>query len=217
MLNTILIEDHLMVNKFVFGNHAPWMETILPYREIQRGDIIVFKYPKYPETNYVKRVVGLPGETIEVHGTRVYIDGKELPENKVRAHDPCMRCDLQLVGEPVTADGAQWTAYYNDLRDSVGPDDSGFSLITSDALGQYGVGRKPIKIGEGEYFCMGDNRDNSEDSRVWGTVPRDNVVGRAMFVYWSIDQQGRAEDEPSSLLSDFVQRTRWGRTGTLIK
>jgi signal peptidase I len=216
MLNTILIEDHLMVNKFIFGSHSPWMESVLPYRNIQRGDIIVFKYPKDPEVNYVKRVIGLPGETIEVHGTRVYIDGKELPENKVRARDPRDRGDLQISGEPILAEGARWTAYYDDLRDSMGPHDSDFSLLVTDGTGQYGV-RSPYKIPDGEYFCMGDNRDNSEDSRVWGTVPRENVVGRAMFVYWSIDQQGRAEDEPSSLLSDFLQRTRWSRTGTLIK
>jgi signal peptidase I len=217
MLNTILIEDHLMVNKFIFGNHASWMAGILPYRDIERGDIIVFKYPKDPEVNYVKRVVGLPGETIEVYGSRVYINGAELPENKVRANDPCHRCDLEIVGEPLVVPGARWTAYYDDLRVSGGPDESTFSLMAHDGIGEYGVGRKPFKIPDGHYFCMGDNRDNSEDSRVWGTVPRENVVGRAMFVYWSIDQQGRAEDEPSNLLSDFLERTRWGRTGTLIK
>jgi len=216
MLNTILIEDHLMVNKFIFGDHASWMSGILPYRDIRRGDIIVFKYPKEPETNYVKRVIGLPGETIEVHGTRVYINGQVLPENKVRANDPRDRGDLQLIGDPVAADGAAWTVYYDDLRENIGSDDSDFSFLSSDGASNFGV-RKPFKIPAGEYFCMGDNRDNSEDSRVWGTVPRENVVGRAMFVYWSIDQTGRPEDEPSSLISDFLGRTRWSRTGTLIK
>lgn len=217
MLNTILIEDHLMVNKFIFGEHPSWLAGILPYREIQRGDIIVFKYPLAPETNYVKRVIGLPGETIEVYGSRVYINGKELPEDKVLVRDPQMKSDLVLLGAPEKAEGARWTAYYNQMRNLGDRDESDYSTLVSGDMGEYGVHRHPYTIPAGTYFCMGDNRDNSEDSRVWGTVPRENVVGRAMFVYWSLDMSGTTDDDPTNFFSDFVGRTRWGRTGTLIK
>src|SRR5438876_677895 len=85
MLNTILVGDHLLVNKFIFGKDSMIVDKVMPHRQIRRGDIIVFKYPKDPATNYVKRVIGLPGETIEVKGTRVYINGQELPEQRLMA------------------------------------------------------------------------------------------------------------------------------------
>jgi signal peptidase I len=216
MLNTILIEDHLMVNKFIFGPHPSWLGGILPYREIRRGDIIVFKYPKDPETNYVKRVVGLPGDTVEVHGTSVYINGKELPENKALASNPQNKGDLEPIGEVQTAEGATYTVYYDEIRDLEDSDPHGFTSLAIDGSAKFGV-RAPYQIPEGQYFVMGDNRDDSEDSRVWGTVPRENVVGRAMFVYWSINQAEREEEGPSNFLMDFFKYTRWDRTGTLIK
>jgi signal peptidase I len=216
MLNTILIEDHLMVNKFVFGPHASWLGSLLPYREIRRGDIIVFKYPKDPETNYVKRVIGLPGDTVEVHGTSVYINGAVLPENKVLAVNPQNRGDLEPLGEGQQVEGANYTVYYDEIRDLEESGAHGFSTLTIDGQSKFAV-RAPYQIPEGGYFVMGDNRDDSEDSRVWGTVPRENVIGRAMFVYWSMNQAERAEEGPSNFLVDFVKHTRWGRTGTLIK
>jgi signal peptidase I len=232
MQNTILIGDHLLVNKFIFapGPVLPF----LPQREIRRGDIIVFKYPgKFAspqfeskrvsdtvpfKTNYVKRVIGLPGDLLEVRGTDVFINGQPLPEHKVAAVNPPGMDDestsgaengaplkdesgVPLTGEhaPVPTGESPYNVYWepDNLRES--------RHVTS--------GEK-FYVPEGHYFVMGDNRDNSEDSRYWGFVPRHLVIGRAMFVYWSYD-----ESAPSagSFLIDFFRNTRWGRTGTFVK
>ena len=197
MLNTILVEDHLMVNKFLLSSHPSWLETILPYRDIRRGDIIVFKYPVDPTQNFVKRVIGVPGDTVGE-------SEKDLvPDGAVR-----------------TVDGAKWTAYYT--PSSAFEDELDEGEKKSPYRGYHGgngraAGDTPFVVPEGEYFCMGDNRDNSEDSRFWGTVPRENVIGRAMFVYWSINEYERRKNGPSSLLVDIFKYSRWDRTGTIIR
>jgi signal peptidase I len=215
MQNTIIIGDHLLVNKFIFapGPVVPF----LPQREIRRGDIIVFKYPgnsKDPssdtrpdntpyKTNYVKRVIGLPNDLIEVRDKTVYINGQPLPEHRISAldHDDDPRTDaqennkpLEIVGYPPRQSDESYNVYYSLNR----PLDSG----------------ERVRVPPDHYFVMGDNRNNSADSRVWGFVPRDLVVGRAMFVYWSYD-----ESAPSTgnFLRDFFVNTRWNRTGTMIK
>lgn len=232
MKNTIVIQDHLLVNKFIFGPHDYFNLPILPQRNIRRGDIVVFKFPKDPQTNFVKRVIGMPGETIEYKQGKVYINGQELPEHQVlvEKQEPDEPKDLEIVQDPGAPAGAQWTVYlYNDQH----------SVATTfyNESGDYAV-HQPFKIpvkgepvpeeiknspelahiydadGDGrydsdQYFCMGDNRDNSLDSRFWGTVPRNEVVGRAMFVYWSIDR--------SSPSGNFFTKSRWSRTGKLIK
>lgn len=225
MLNTILVEDHLMVNKFVFAQHDSWMSGILPYRDIRRGDIIVFKFPKNPEENYVKRVIGLPGDLIQVKGTRVFINGEELPENKVFVEPAIdLKADLVPTSDPVKNDKAAWTVYYTEISRFVDEEQeeeeskpSGPQLLryTSDD-NRYGV-TSAFRVPEGNYFCMGDNRENSLDSRSWGTVPRENVIGRAMFVYWSINESERSDGGEGSFFSDIWAFTRWGRTGTMIK
>jgi len=242
MKNTIWIQDHLLVNKFVFGPDR-WNIPILPERQIRRGDIVVFKYPKTPETNFVKRVIGLPGDTVEYDSrtNTVYINGQQLPERRVFVEPQYNNDDaskLEAVQSDPDVQGAQWTVYYykNDYE----------SVATSvnDGSAEYGT-RQPYKVplkgepvpdeirsdpqlhriydadGDGlydsdQYFCMGDNRDNSLDSRFWGTVPRSSIVGRAMFVYWSIDRNMSGEGS-SNPLFDFFTRSRWSRTGTFIK
>lgn len=221
MLNTILIGDHLLVNKFIFGLDGLGLSSILPQRPIRRGDIIVFKYPNDPATNYVKRVIGLPGETIEIRGAKVLINGQELPENRF-AGDPHLTPQLlpdseaPLDTKPVDQNvpGATYTVYYSGETLS-GEYDPEERMLAGQ---KYGV-EEPFKIPEGHYFVMGDNRENSQDSRYWGTVPRENVVGRALVVYWSLDSSRDANGNNTSgnLITDFLTRTRWKRMGTIIK
>jgi signal peptidase I, bacterial type len=217
MQNTITIGDHLLVNKFIFapGPSLP----LLPQREIRRGDIIVFKYPgdkNNPEgdrrpdntpfkTNYVKRVIGLPGEVVEVRGEKVFINDKELPEYRFSAEDhddDLMTRDRIESNKPLA------------LTENQPPRrDEPYGVYYSINRGLEDPGQK-FYVPQDSYFVMGDNRNNSLDSRVWRFVPRELVVGRAMFVYWSYD-----ESAPSSgnFLMDFFRNTRWDRTGTLIK
>jgi signal peptidase I len=215
MQNTITIGDHLLVNKFIFAPGTPL--GILPQREIKRGDIIVFKYPgdpKNPEgdrrpdnlpykTNYVKRVIGLPGDHVEVRGDRVYINDHELPEHRITARDheddrftaeQENNKALDILNNPPRKEGDSYNVYYSENRTL----ESGFDQV----------------VPKDSYFVMGDNRNNSADSRVWGFVPRELVVGRAMFVYWSYDESKPVSGNP---LLDFFNNTRWNRTGTMVK
>jgi len=161
MEQNLLIGDHLLVNKFVFGaTLTPLERAILPIREIKRRDVIVFKFPKDPSRDFIKRVIGLPGDSVELKSKRVFINGKALAEPYVYyLEDP-----PPLPQEMETS-----------------PDVQG----TGDPRVQYG----PVTVPAGQYFVMGDNRDNSEDSRYWGFMPRENVKGRALVIYWSYDPE----------------------------
>jgi signal peptidase I len=199
---TLLVGDHLLVNKFIYGGHGAWYEKFLPYRDIRRGDIIVFRYPYENHANYVKRVVGLPGDRLRIVDSRVYINAKALAEPYV-THDPLNADPFAENFPPVDrsflALGLQrdWARY----------------LLTRVRDGE-------IVVPQGKYFVMGDNRDRSNDSRYWGFVDRDAVIGRPMFVYWSV----RASDEDyanrglaatlrgmEQTLAHLPSRTRWDR------
>ncbi|HZI18027.1 MAG TPA: signal peptidase I [Pyrinomonadaceae bacterium] len=248
MQNTILIGDHLLVNKFIFAPGPPL--PFLPMRDIRRGDVIVFKYPgKFQaeprfrdnvqvddtrpdntpyKTNYVKRVVGLPGDRVEIRGTDVFLNGQPHPEHKVAAESPPGADDgdpsngvassapltdergLPLVGENAPQKGeAPYVVYWSpDLLASAGDVMTRLERLSGTEQ------EEVFDVPEGHYFVMGDNRENSLDSRFWGYVPREAVIGKAMFVYWSFD-----ESLPSNgnFLEDFIKNTRWGRTGTLVR
>src|SRR6478672_8395289 len=220
MQNTITIGDHLLVNKFIFapGTSLPF----LPQREIKQGDIIVFKYPGNPWdpkrddrpdnkpilTNYVKRVIGLPGDHISLRGKDVIVNGKVLPEHKIEAIDHNRKDPLEIKNVPRRQANEKYDVYYQPGRD----DDD----FTYDVFRMAGDGKEVI-VPENKYFVMGDNRDNSEDSRFWGFVPRDLVIGRAMFVYWSYDESAPSSGDGLWILVDFFKNTRWSRTGTLVK
>lgn len=212
MQNNILIGDHLLVNKFLFAEKREgFLWRLLPYRGVRRGDVIVFKYPQNPEVNYVKRVIGLPGETVEIRGTRVFINEHELPEHRLYVQNPRFDAEdsaLQIVREDPPPPGARYRVYWESYHLDRGEE-------TFPSAGRYGVGR-PFLIPERAYFVMGDNRDDSEDSRFWGTVPRDYVVGRALVVYWSYDERAAAA-RGENLLWRIFRHTRWRRVGTLIR
>jgi signal peptidase I len=221
MENTVYVGDRFLVNKFIFGA-GPTL-PFLPQREIRRGDIVVFKYPadnnadktvvQY-KTLFIKRVIGLPGETIEVRGPDVLINGQVLPEYRVAARDvrSSDKSELKELEYPRTRAGEPYTVYY--LPATIEAGERGLRTPTDGY--RYAVG-KPYQIPPNAYFMMGDNRDNSADSRVWGTVPRDLIVGRAMFVIWSSDLSARPESGVAGLVGGFFRNTRWGRIGTFLR
>ena len=171
MENNLLIGDHLLVNKFVLGPSESSLErAVLPIGTLHRGDVVVFKYPEDPERDFIKRVIGLPGETLELKEKKVYINGTPLQEPYVHF----------LFPPDVTS---------SDLGEG-----------TFDVRRSYG----PVTVPEGHYFMMGDNRDNSQDSRYWGFMPREYVKGKALFVYFSFGEGG-------SGLSGLLGNVRWGR------
>jgi signal peptidase I len=235
MQNTITIGDHLLVNKFIF---APGTTPLpfLPQREIRRGDIVVFKYPgnqiepwrddpndpgnKQYVTNYVKRVIGLPGDRIELRGTSIIINGEPLNERVITAinppDDPRTRDRIEHnapleteANPPPTGDGPYTVAYSPESRSAADDDAENFPIYKTLK------GERVITVPPDSYFVMGDNRDNSADSRYWGFVRRDLIIGRALFVYWSYDESQTSGGFPFIL--DFFRNTRWSRTGTMIK
>jgi signal peptidase I len=187
MEENLLIGDHLLVNKFVFGPTASRLEqAVLPIGTIKRGDVVVFKYPVEPERDFIKRVVGLPGESIEVKAKKVYINGKPFEEGYVH-----------FLAPPAGA---------SELHE----------VTSFDVRERYG----PVTVPPDQYFVMGDNRDNSQDSRYWGFLPRENVKGKALVIYWSYEaERGDYQDEGAgatvkglvSVFAHFFTRTRWDR------
>lgn len=182
MEKNVLTGDRLLVNKFVFARGPSALARLLPERAVRRGDVVVFRFPEDPRRDFIKRVVGLPGETVAIRDKRVFVDGR-------------------LLDEPY--------AFHAD--DTVWPDDPAIAPEhrRRDQLPE-------VRVPEAAYFVMGDNRDDSSDSRAWGSVPADHVEGRALFVYWSL--KPRASDAPTGFAAvvrlplDAVRRTRWDRT-----
>src|SRR5215212_8844407 len=225
MQNTILVGDYLLVNKFILspgGDSLPF----LPQREIKRGDIIVFKYPGnrvHPEIdaarrppikpyqlNYVKRVIGLPGETVEFRNNQVFINGELLPEHRIIGDTDNDQSELETREFEERKPEDKWDVYYSERSTEFVR--AGKNLPRGDY--EFAVPGKTMQVPENSFFVMGDSRNNSEDSRYWGFVPRELVIGRAMFVYWSYDESAKSN---GNFLIDFFRNTRWGRTGTLVK
>jgi signal peptidase I len=172
MLPTLHIGDFILVNKFAYGVRLPVINTkILEVGEPQRGDVFVFRYPKNPKVDYIKRVVGLPGDTVGYFNKTIYINGQAISQSVKEK-------DVDLVG---------LVPMNHELRsETLG--EHKHDLLLDPRQNRY---EGESVVPDGHYFAMGDNRDNSNDSRFWGTVPEANLVGKAFFIWMSLDSLKR--------------------------
>ena len=188
MEDTVLVGDYVLVNKFAYGAHeGPW-GRVLPYRDLARGDVVVFRYPPDPERDFVKRVVGLPGDRVTVEAKSLAVNGG-------------------VVAEPY--------AVHRDAR-TFGAE-APPALERRDRLG-------PIGVEERRFFALGDNRDESQDSRFWGSVPLAHLEGRVVVVLWSVREGPRSFSGRGAALRrlidtalNFLSRARWERSFHAIR
>ena len=173
MMPTLLAGDFILVNKFTYGLRVPVLNnTIIPISEPKRGDIFVFHYPPDPSIDYIKRVVGLPGDKIVYKDRSLFVNGQKI--------------DTTDVGDyPYEGIGMNYINAKR-LHEQLG-DVNHDILIDADAFSK----DVEVTVPEGHYFAMGDNRDNSRDSRYWGFVPEHNLVGKAFFIWWNFSEFGR--------------------------
>ncbi len=158
MEQNLLVGDHILVNKFIYGPAAfPLERELLPERPVRRGDIVVFKFPQDPERDFIKRCVGMPGDRIELVDKVLQVDRRPVDES-----------GYTFYTDPITYPGSPFIPAHYRARDNFGP----------------------YEVPAGHYFCLGDNRDNSHDSRFWGPVPVEYLKGRALLVYWSVAGRG---------------------------
>ncbi len=181
MEKNVLTGDRLLVDKFLFAPSGGPLAPLLPRRPVRRGDLVVFRFPEDPRRAFLKRVVGLPGETVAIRDKQVTIDGRPLSEPYAFHSD-----DATWPDDPSIADGHR-------RRDQL----------------------PPARVPEGAYFVLGDNRDDSSDSRSWGPVPAEALLGKPLFVYWSVRPRGsEAASGPAAWLrlpADLAERARWDR------
>ena len=198
MIPTLEVGDHIFVSKFSYGLSIPFTDKkILQYGQPERGDVIVFKFPSDHSTDYIKRVVGLPGDTVEVRQGQLYVNGHEI--HRERKAERCNYSDVTQAGVPDDHDCERWVETLgNKVHDTIlepsrGPNDYPRTVIP-----------------KGDVFVMGDNRDNSYDSRKWGTVNMDLIKGRALIIWWS-----RGTSKPWDPI-DWVRAIRWRRFFTVV-
>jgi signal peptidase I len=188
MERTLLVGDYLLVDKTHYEASGAW-SPLLPYRRVTRGDIVVFRYPIHPTEHFVKRVIGLPGDRVRLSHKRVLVNGVPLPESYVvfSGGYPDSFRDNFPNGDHVSAHiSSRWYSQLNHLVED----------------GQ-------LIVPEHSYFVMGDNRDDSLDSRYWGFVPEENIIGRPMVIYWSMQMQPLDDsDRPPQALSDKLSTLR---------
>jgi len=193
MEDTLLVGDHVLVNKFVLApSSLPFEREFLPFSAVRRGDIVIFRFPHDPQQDYVKRVIGLPGDTIRIVNQVVYVQ-------------PARQHGFSPLLEPYA------------VHKHAG--------AIPDALRNFG----PVPVPDDHYFAMGDNRDDSLDSREWGFVPRRNIVGRALLIYWSFEGVGpdgalalaRGNETGLQRLvrsaTAVFRFTRWERSGMIVR
>jgi len=184
MMPTLLVGDFILVNKFTYGIRLPVLfNKVIELNDPERGDIVVFRFPKDPTTDYIKRVVGLPGDRVAYYNKKLLINGKPAKQ-------------VSLGGYTGVGQGRDMTGA-NHIVENLGEVEHDI-LIRQGTPSVEGV----FVVPEGQYFVMGDNRDNSNDSRYWGTVPEENLVGKAFFIWmsWDWEDKGIGFDRIGTIL-----------------
>ncbi|HLH20612.1 MAG TPA: signal peptidase I [Bryobacteraceae bacterium] len=202
MVPSLLIGDHVLVDKLTFAPRSGIFGHLLPYRDVQRGDIIVFRYPRDVSQDYVKRAIGLPGDHIKLVNKQLWLNGHP-------------------VNEPYAVHASPYIDPYRDNFPAAPPD----MPIEPSAVYmlQHDIQNGELVVPPGYIFAMGDNRDDSSDSRYWGLVPRENIVGTPLIIYWSFEASTADLTNPNigidhliDVIVHFPQKTRWSRTFKLI-
>lgn len=201
MEDTLLVGDHLLVDKLAYAPPGPVSKHLLPYCDVKRGDVIVFRYPVDITQTFVKRCMGVPGDRIRIVNKQVYINGVKLDEPyKVNKTD-----------------------YIDSYRDNFPGEPNANVFPGAIDMLQHHVVNGEVVVPPNSYFAMGDNRDSSLDSRYWGFVPRENIIGKPLIIYWSFDAPTSELNSSSinmthviDLAENFFSKTRWKRTFMLI-
>jgi signal peptidase I len=201
MEDTLLVGDHLLVDKLAFAPGGAVTKNLLPYSDVKRGDIIVFRYPVDIKQTFVKRVMGVAGDRIHLENKRVFLNGHELKEPYV----------------------VHKLDYMDSYRDNFPADPNTMIYPPAQVMLEKNVVNREVVVPPGFFFAMGDNRDQSLDSRYWGFVPRENIIGKPLIIYWSYDASTEELSNPAVTISHlfdiathFLTKTRWTRTLQLI-
>jgi signal peptidase I len=202
MENTLLIGDHVLVDKLVFSPPGPVSKNVLPYRDVRRGDIIVFRYPLNIKDDYVKRAIGVPGDHIKLADKQLILNGHR-------------------VNEPYAIHQSNYPSLYRDNFPEYWAQE-GLRPRAQEMIRDY-VKDGELIVPPGYILAMGDNRDNSYDSRFWGLVPRENIIGTPLIIYWSYEASQADLTNPNigidhiiDIVTHFFTKTRWSRSFKLI-
>ncbi len=201
MEDTLLVGDHLLVDKLAYAPGGAVSKYVLPYEDVHRGDIIVFRYPVDIKQTFVKRVMGVPGDRLHLVNKQVYLNG-------------------HLLNEPYVVHKLD---YIDSYRDNFPSDPNTPIFPPAQAMLEHNVQGGDVVVPPGFYFAMGDNRDQSLDSRYWGFVPRENIIGKPLIIYWSYEASTEDLSNPAvtvqhliDVVIHFPTKTRWSRTLRLI-
>jgi signal peptidase I len=202
MEDTLLVGDHLLVDKLAYAPGGPVTKYLLPYADVHRGDIIVFRYPIDIKQTFVKRVMGVTGDHIRLENKKVFLNG-------------------HLLNEPYVVHKLD---YIDSYRDNFPTDPNQPLYPPAQAMLEQNVKNGEVIVPPGVFFAMGDNRDQSLDSRYWGFVPRANIIGKPLIIYWSYDASTEELSNPAVSISHlfdiathFLTKTRWNREMRLIR